>query len=278
MRHGRGGGSGAVRRSQGGRGGRARRCDGAGRGRERSRRPRIGPSGKGKMRRCGRLARVAPPASAGQAPARGTGPGETSAQPSAGQPVSARSLPRESAGEPGRTTRASVPGAPPAPGPTRAPSSPSAPSPRAGASWDMPRRKRGSNPKLRSERAPIRSRARRRRQPRFREGIPQGVGGEDAAVIPVERDGATRPYPPLAAPHPLARRAALAREAGRRRRTPVLAVGRRQRSNRYSPFQISSPARAPVRSWPVRMEANSWSGRSTTPMHLRPTRLAISTR
>ena len=103
--------------------GRWRRRDGARSTSKRPTRPRIGPSWKGKMRRCGRRARAGPPAFTGA----GSGPRDRigrdlGAEP-AGQPVSAQSLPPRKRGEPGRTASASVPGARPAPDPTRAPSS-----------------------------------------------------------------------------------------------------------------------------------------------------------
>ena len=123
QRHVRGGVLGAVRRTQDGRAERGRRCDGAGSSPKRTRRPRTGRSCKGKRRLCGRCARAGPPRFRGGGlwPA---GPGRERWERS--QPVS-RCRPgaclRRKRGEPGRTTSASVPGAPPAPDPTRAPSS-----------------------------------------------------------------------------------------------------------------------------------------------------------
>ena len=52
-----------------------------------------------------------------------------------------------------------------------------------------------------------------------------------------------------------------------------LSVGCRQRSKRCSPSQIGSPS---PRSWPVRTEAGSCSGRSIAPMHFGSMRLAMS--
>ena len=124
LRHVRCGVFGAVRWRPDGRSGRARGCDGAQSSPKRSRRPRIGPSYKGKMRRSERRAR------AGAWPA---GPDRDRWERS--EPVS-RCRPKE----PGRTTNASVRGARHAPDPTRAPSSPRAPSPRACASGTSPAR------------------------------------------------------------------------------------------------------------------------------------------
>ena len=101
-------GLGAVRRTQDGRAGRARRCDGSQSTPKRTRKPRIGPSCKGKMRRCGRCARVGPWPE-------GPDRGRFQRNP----PVS-RCRPKVS----GRTTSTSGAGAPRAPDPTRAPSSP----------------------------------------------------------------------------------------------------------------------------------------------------------